>query len=60
MLSAAECRARAVAMLARADAETDPDAKVQLLLMFREWTALAFSIEAMQAAQDNLTERSES
>ena len=57
MLSAAECRARAVSALARADQEADPDAKVQWLLMFREWTALAVSTDAIEAAQDNLIER---
>ena len=58
MLSAAECRARAVAMLARADQEGDADSKVQWLLMFREWTALAISTDALEAAQNNLIERS--
>ncbi len=45
-------------MLARADEEGDPDAKVQWLLMFREWTALAVSTDALEAAQNNLIERS--
>jgi hypothetical protein len=57
MMSAAECRMKASDAFARAASVTDPNLKLELQGVAREWAALAVAAAAQEALERNLVAR---